>query len=478
MSCSAAYAVQFILSERELDLLAERLPAFKKVQAKCASPKSRDVAALVRSHSRLYVKSYVLLAAISALAKYRGSEGLSAGRIAGSVTAVSASYRVLYYLLGALKDRMRTADKYPHPAFKSKLAVPIASGLLSGTALALVPTGELRPYIALYTASKALEYLYNYFDDHGYLKNKPRVMGSWMLFPIAFSQLFHTFIFHPDCTPPSFSKLLFKLSDGYVPAAPSNFTADDHWPTPEQVVSGIADISRLGYPRFVSPIMFPHKATVAPALKQIEPVVSIAHPAITTMTGALLHPYQPSEFRTYVDLILEKFGSVSKYVFALYLIFGFVRSGGKNALPVTTSAVANAIRTTLFVVMTGASAWSGIGVAQKFFGPRFIPLYRYRVIGFISGLWAFLDQVNGRSRYLFTARMAVRSYWKVLVKTGKVKPIPYGDVALFSLSFAVIMAILDHAPGSISPPRLRKALNWARSGKFTDAYVAVDKKQD
>lgn len=224
------------------------------------------------------------------------------------------------------------------------------------------------------------------------------------------------------------------------------------------------------FSKFFSPILYPDTAKLPHGLNSIEPVVSMAHPAITTLTGALMHPTAPSELSVFSELVVKKFVSVSKYVFILYALSGYVRRRKEGGIGSISYLIANSLRTSTFIVMTVTSAWFGIGLSQKLIGGKVIPLYRYRVIGFLSGLWAFVDQVNGRERYMYSVRLAIMSYWNTLVKQRKVKPIKNGDVALIALSFACIMTLFELSPQSISGSGLRKSLNWIKSQKFKDPW--------
>lgn len=492
----SSYIIQFLVSDREYLKLYNRIQGNKVKNLSClplpetvsrsSHGKGHYPHVFVRNQSRLFIKTYAVLAGINGVAKLgaliqqrrgkpAGDRNLPALRMALSVTSISALYRVSYTILNRLKDKYSDQDNKG-----TRILVPALSGLIAGVGYGIYPKQAARAYIGLWVASKAAEYLYNYLEDEGYLEFKPRLLGSWALFPLAMSQLFYAFIFHPDCCPPTVSNILFRLSDGYIPDAPDSFVNSADWPSREEVVSSIAEISKKRYPNFVSPILFPETFTVPQGLEKIEPVVSMAHPAITTLTGALMHPYQRSEFRTYIELILRKFGSVSKYVFAAYLAVGLLKSKNTNGgkLSAVASSFGYSIRTTIFIVMTAASLWSGVGVTQKLFGKNMLPTSRYRVIGFTAGLWAFVDQVNGRARYLYTARLAVLSYWNMLVKQGRVRPHPQGDVALFAVSFGIIMALLDYAPGSVTGPGLRSKLAWLKHGESKDPVEALPEEKE
>ncbi|CAN6651869.1 hypothetical protein TRVA0_025S01376 [Trichomonascus vanleenenianus] len=473
MESVPSYVIQFVLSKREYEVLVERLDG-RFTRMTLPDPKhvaaGKDVTPIIRNHIRLYIKVYAILRLVGGAAdlamKARRVEGpqLPASRMALSVTAMAALYRISYKILSLLAAK----DESSSAQYKRKVLVPLVSGLISGSAYGIMPKHAARGYIGLWAATKAVEYIYNYLDDEGYLAFKPRLLGSWALFPFAFSQLFHTFIFDPDCCPSGFTRIMMRLSDSYMPAKPQGVKTP--WVEPEDVLAGIAAISQLKYPRFVSSLLFPGKATLPPELSSIAPVVNRAHPATKTLTAALTHPYEPSEFKTFAGHAAKKFQSVSKYLFAFYLLIGLLRrrATGDKLPSVLSGSIANTLRSTVFVVMSASSAWYGIGLSQKVLGASVLPLYRFRVIGFLSGLWAFVDQVNSRGRYLYATRLAAMSYWNVLVKKHKVRPVKNGEVILFAAALGVIMVLVDRAPGSVSGKGLRKSLNWMKSGEFVD----------
>ncbi|ANB11101.1 hypothetical protein AWJ20_3898 [Sugiyamaella lignohabitans] len=561
-----AYTIRYVLSPREYRKLVARLntnvtrilPAPEKIDA--SAVRSGDgVQSIVRSQSRLFAASYGLLGLINAFILKRRGLNIPALRIATSLTAISGIYKVLYRVLTLLLQRTgilprhglsakttgsstkSRVDSSPSPGTtddpestcsdagyldnsykitkllvragyftkrtlkKTKHLPPLLpallSGLVAGSAFALFPESA-QGYAAIYLSTRTLEFVYNYLDDMGYLEFKPRILKSWAIFPFAFSQLFYTFIFHPDACPNIFRRIMLRLSDGYIPTKPTGYPIDRPWPNPDQVVDGIATIARARYPKFVSPILFPNLDTTVPGLESAEPVLSLAHPAMSTLTGALSHPTQPSEFRTYTELVLSKYSSIYKYVFGAYVVLGLLKwrahskassktseknklsstdKASKKAAPslpgILLSSVANTARTTTFIVMTAASSWYGIGLSQQVLNNKFIPVLRFRIIGFLAGLWAFADQVNGRARYMFAVRLALRSQWNVLSKDRRYAPLlKNGAAALFALSFAVLMAIFDLSPKSIPGPSLRKTLNWIKTNQYTD--VTAEKEKD
>lgn len=457
------------------------------------------VARIVRSNTRLFVKLYLLLALVKngklflhhksfklLLRRFSFKDGSNA-KVAFTLAAISLSYKTTYKLLlelrpylGGLISRLHKQEqKLPIPSqlwIDSHTFTPFIAGLVSGSWFKLFPRAAERDVIAIYVFVRTGEMLFNYLDDLGLLSVKPTIFGSWSLFPFAFSQLFHSFFFNPDANPAFASRVLTKLSEDFFPKRPLGYKESSPWPSHEQFVEAIAKTAEHNYPSFRSPLMFP--GTEFPRyLDAVKPVVTRAHPAIDTMTGAIMHPFEPSLFRTLMEISLKKYGHIGKYVFALYLIQGFVldKKHKKNTskLKIFLQAVAKSVRTTTFIVMTIVSAYAGIEFAQSFYSKSLLSKHRFKFIAFMAGLWAFIDQAGGRGRYIFAARAAILSYWRVLVKDKRVRTTRSTDVYLFATSFAVMMTLFDRSPASVSGALVRKVLSWVRNDEFSDP-VKVD----
>lgn len=450
-----AYSIQFVLSDKEYAKLltklhtniSNKLPTAEKVYQ---TPSKRQK--FIRRHLRLFLKVWAILSVVNQAGRIRTKRplGIPSTQISASITAISALYRLAYLILTRISN-----------AYGKKLCVPMLSGLVAGTAYSIFPKRAGRASIALYIAAKAAEFVYNHAEDLGYLDLKPKWIGSWALFPFSMAQLFHTFIFNPECCPNTFKRLMMRFSEGYIPTAP---VGEIDWPSAEQIIESIANISILHYPKFNSPVLYPSAFTLHPKLDIIKPIVSTAHPAIDTLTSAVTHPNQPSELTAFSNLIGTKFASAGRYVFLIYALTGLLRRRDIKAL---YPAVGKTIKTTLFLVMSAATCWGGINFSQRVLGDKLLPLYRYRLIGATAGLWALLD-MHSRARYIYAARMAVMSWWDVQVKNKRVRSYKHGDVLLFAISLGVVMSILDKSPGSISGAGMRKALYWVNYGEYLD----------
>lgn len=140
-------------------------------------------------------------------------------RLALSLSLVLLAHRILYRFFARLRANLRTEDAKPfrerNPRFSRALTskyAPVLGASLAGAALGVCPQSKLRVTIAIYLATRSLEFLYNALNLKGYLKGKPWWFGSWLLMPISCAQLFHAFIFDRETIP----KVCFHL-------APPNF---------------------------------------------------------------------------------------------------------------------------------------------------------------------------------------------------------------------------------------------------------------
>ena len=129
-------------------------------------------------------------------------------RLAVSLSSILYLHRILHRFFLRLRLRLlaekaeQLRKRYPYilKTLTSRYA-PIIGASLAGLSLGIYPKEQLRVTIAIYVASRALEFLYNALDAEGYMKHKPSWLGSWCLFPLAQGQLLHAFVFDRDCFP-------------------------------------------------------------------------------------------------------------------------------------------------------------------------------------------------------------------------------------------------------------------------------------
>jgi hypothetical protein len=93
------------------------------------------------------------------------------------------------------------------------------------------------------------------------------------------------------------------------------------WPDRYQVVDSLVTISALKYPKFHSPTLF-KGSSLPESLDTIAPIVNTAHPGISNLTCAVLHPSETSCLKTFAAYIGEQWGQVGKFITAVYVLIG------------------------------------------------------------------------------------------------------------------------------------------------------------
>lgn len=78
---------------------------------------------------------------------------------------------------------------------------PAIGASLAGLALGICPQKQLRFYVAIYTTTRSLEFLYNLLEEKGWFVNRPWWFGSWLLMPVSCAQLFHAVVFDRETAP-------------------------------------------------------------------------------------------------------------------------------------------------------------------------------------------------------------------------------------------------------------------------------------
>ena len=410
-------------------------------------------------------------------------------RLSSSVALILLFHRLLFRFFTRLRasllaenaESFRRRNPGVTKSLTSKLT-PAIGASLAGFFLAVYPASQLRITVAIYVFSRALEFTYNYLEDLGYFKNRPWWFGSWLLMPLATGQLLHAFVFDRDCFPESYGAFIMKHSGTYVHRRPQHYPASLPWPNTYDIVDSLAEISRQNWPPFVSPILSPNKKSDLPrSLTAISPITSPAHPRITKLSCAVLHPNDPSCLRTYLSFFLRSFPQVARF-FAL--IFGGLsllrwNAMAKDPLPSLNRLAKSILRMSLFITGAIGTAWGSICFLQQVLPRRVLPTQRWFLGGFMGGLWAVLERRSGRGNFLYSARLSLDSFWKVGVKRGWWTGVRGGDVYLFVASLMVVQALHAADPKAVSGAALRKALSWVDGQGWVDqAAVKADAEKD
>ncbi|KAF2673556.1 hypothetical protein BT63DRAFT_159864 [Microthyrium microscopicum] len=498
-------AMRYSLSPKEYQLLHKYLLARTPVVQKKAPPPAKYErvvessddfnASTVRIALRLFGASYGGLKLWETLAPMIFARGKTlpvvkkppfwkqtSVRLSASLSLILLFHRLLNRFLVRLRSSLLTDNAKPFrgrnprisAALTSKLAPVIGSGL-AGLFLGVYPAAQLRITITLYMFTRSLEFFYNYIEDLGYMKDRPWWFGSWLLMPASCGQLLHAFVFDRDCFPASYGNLIIGNSKTYLQGRPIDYPANFKWPTTPDIVDSLAEISRLKWPIFVSPSMFPNSTTLPKSLAAINPITSPAHPTIKNLSCALTHPHDPSCVRTYLQFFLEAFPGIVRYFSILIGAFSLLRIQAfiKTPIPAFSRLAQVILRNSIFVTGAIGTAWGSICLFQNIMPNKVLPTKRWILGGALGGMWAFIDRKNGRGNFLFSTRLSLDSMWKVGVKHGWWKGVRDGDVLLFTASLVAMQVIYELDPKAVNSPMIRKTLSLFRGDGFIDRAMAV-----
>lgn len=472
---------QLILSHREYEVLRDAVkdsitddPRFQHSpvqRAKRAPVLENRNAAAFRAATRVYLGTNYGLKGIQALLSYltarrdpgrglttpRPRKPLVADRrkFAISLALLLFFHRFLYKTfsharLQLLHDKAKDIrERWPriYDVLTSKLTPGVAASL-SGLALGICPKDQLRVTIAIYILVRAAELAYKGADAAGFLKRKPKWVGSWMLFAITQGQLLHAFVFDSDCFPEGLGNFLIKHSPEYIQARPQGLSNRVTWPSTRQIVDSLAEMARLKWPSYVSPVLRPKDLTTLPASIDpvIAPITSRAHPALQHLSCALIHPAETSCFTPFLRQVLLSMGSLGRFFTMYYGAFSLfrIRRLFKDPLSFATSLAMQILRVTVVVCGSLAGSWGSICFFNNYLPKSFIPEFRFFLGATLSSCLAIIDQSpTGHENAMYTTRLSLDSLWKVGRKRGWWKGVKGGDVGIFVVALAVFSVLYD-----------------------------------
>lgn len=234
------------------------------------------------------------------------------------------------------------------------------------------------------------------------------------------------------------------------------------------------------YRPFISPILFPSASqALPPSLTAVSPVTSAAHPSITSLSCAFLHPNDPSCLRTYLTYFPKAITEFARYftlllgLFALPRYKSFLQDPSKQF----NHLAKRILQMTLFVSGAIGTSWGSICLWQHFLPRTLLPTQRWFWGGFLGGFWAFLDRKRGRDGFMYSARLSIDSLWKVGVKRGWWKQGKNGDIWVFVVGLMLLNTVYEVNPAAVSSGLVRRTLGMLRGEGFVDR-VKVMKDED
>ncbi|KAI9644033.1 hypothetical protein NHQ30_007385 [Ciborinia camelliae] len=493
---------KYIISRSKV--LKRNAPTVIKVEKLVERPGRDDYnAAAVRGSLRLFLATSAGLKIWSLFTERFMGAGKAGGkkvslwkspnfRLSLSLSSILLLHRILFRFFTRLRAHLLKSEARPFRQRNPKTSRTLTSSLapavgasLAGFMLAVYPSDQLRLTIAIYSLSRAAEISYNLAEDEGWIWGKegsrwerPWWWGSWLLFPLTCGQLLHAFVFDRDCFPKQYGDFILKHSPHYIQYRPEDYPENLPWPNTYDIVDNLAEMARLNYPPFVSPILFPNNPTLPQSLSTISPITSPAHPLITSLTCATLHPSDPSCLRTYLTYWIQVFPRLAR-VFTLILTLFSLPSYRKFYNSPISSLNALAIRIlkcTLYISGAIGTSWASICVFQSFLPRHVLPTQRFFLGGALGGLWGFVVRKDARSQFLYSARASMDSLWKVGKKRGWWKGIKGGDVGIFVLSLMAIEMVYERDGRAMRSGMLRKMISGMRGEGWRDYVVEEEKR--
>ncbi|KAF4434783.1 hypothetical protein FACUT_7686 [Fusarium acutatum] len=499
---------KYILSRSRV--LRRAAPTPNRVERALQPPKGGDDynARTVRHALRVFVMTFLGMKGWDIVAKRMGKEEPSTGgkkkpfykspalRLSISLSTILLLYRILFRFFTRLRVHLLDPQVEPfrarNPRTAAMLTSPSAPAIgasFAGLALGIYPAQKMRVTIAIYTIFRALEFAYNFCEADGLIwgrkngvkRERPWWFGSWMLQPFAFGQLLHAAVFDRDCFPKPFGDLIFKSSSAYLHPRPQDWPSSIKWPQTSEIVDSLAQMARLSWPAYVSPTLFPGKEVLPPSLSAIAPLTSRAHPLITSLSCATLHPGDPSCARTYLTFWLQTFPPFARFfvaVFSALTVIPRFSSLYHNPLATLQRIITKALRMSTFATGALSTAWASICFFQQWLPRHVLATQRVFLGGFFAGLWAFVERRNGRGLFLYSARASVDSLWKVGVKRRWWKSMKGGDVWVFMLALMVTGVVYEKDAQAIRETNWRKGVSWLQGQGWRDWGAEDDEDEE
>ncbi|KAJ6779908.1 hypothetical protein PWT90_07823 [Aphanocladium album] len=414
-------------------------------------------------------------------------------RLSLSLSSILFLYRLLFRFLTRLRLHLMEASVEPfrrrNPRTAAALTSPYAPAVgasVAGLALGIYPSPPMRVAAALWLLFKAGEYGWDLAESEGWIwgfkqgkkRERPWWFGSWLLQPLAFGQLLHSAVFDKDCFPESYGKFIWGNSPVYLHNRPEGYPTNLKWPSREDVVSSLSEMARLNWPAYISPTMFPNKKNILPpTVTAVSPLTSQAHPLITSLSCAALHPSDPSCTRTYLTFWLKSVPPMARFFVLFYsamtVIPGFRRFYHS---PITglQRILSRSGRMTAFATGSLSTAWASICFFQTYLPRHLLATQRFFLSGFIAGLWAWIERKQGRMVFLYSARASVNSLWKVGVKRRWWRAMKGGDLWVFVLALMITGVVYEHDAKAIKQNSFRKGVSWVRGEGWRDWAIEED----
>lgn len=209
----------------------------------------------------------------------------------------------------------------------------------------------------------------------------------------------------------------------------------------------------------------------------ISPITSRAHPALTHLSCALIHPSDASCFAAYLAQNAASFPRLARF-FALYyaaLTLVAYRKLLHSPFQSLNTFAERTLRTTAAISGAIGASWGSICLFAALFPRNFLPRFRFFLGGFLGGCFQFLDRTAaGRVNALYAARVSADSLWKVGVKHGWWRGIKGGDVWVFVTGLVLLNVLYQTREAAMDS----RATQWVMKVLRGEAEIGIGNQTD
>lgn len=222
--------------------------------------------------------------------------------------------------------------------------------------------------------------------------------------------------------------------------------------------------------------MFPDRNALPSTLQSLSPITSAAHPLITSLSCATLHPNDPSCARNYLVYWLRAFPRFARLFAVVFAVLSLPKYKAFYDTPIASldNLGRSVLRMSAFMAGSIGTGWAAICFFQNFLPRHVLPTQRFFLGGFVAGLWSFLEKGSGRGSFLYMTRLSVDSVWKVGVRRGWWKSLKGGDVWLFVAALAVVNAVYTKDQNAIKGGAVRRVISGLRGESAALRSLALD----
>lgn len=203
------------------------------------------------------------------------------------------------------------------------------------------------------------------------------------------------------------------------------------------------------------------------------PITSPAHPSISSLSCALLHPKSTSCLNVAVQQNLLMIPQLGRTLLKIHLLLSLLKLKDlvRHPFKTTNGLCTDVASRTALLSAVISTAWGSICLFNNYLPRRFLPTQRFYLSGALAGLpFAVLGQ-DYRGLFLYFFRIAVGSFWESGKKHKVFRAIKHGDLFIISASWAVLCVLLNGRPKTVSGASFRKLLTWCQGNGFVDPVV-------